>query len=142
MSLAGSVVSGLAGGSDGYAAYQRITNGGFASGANWTILAAAWLISGGAATSQAVGGIEQSCGLVNSGRTVSIVFDTLTTHTLKLFEIRLYRSGSLVQTVNRLLNAAGTQTVTPFACNADWDKIRFVTTDAETVTIDNVSVIA
>jgi hypothetical protein len=142
-SLIDAIVAALTGGTGSTPPVERVTNGAFDNGGTgWAILSSAWTISGGTASSKGTGGFEQNVGLVNSGLLVAISIETATSHTLQPFSVRLYRSGALVQTVNILLNAAGTYAPPPFPCDADWDTVRFVAVDSTVVTLNSVSVIA
>ena len=143
MSLTGSVVGGIAGDADGYAAYQRITNGGFASGSSWTINNAAWTIGAGVATSAGTGdGLVQTIGLVNSGRSVSVAFDvTAVTGTIAGFRVRWQMNGTLVQTDIVPITGVGAHSAT-ITANAEFNQINLHAAVASTLAIDNVSVIA
>lgn len=144
MSLAGSVVSGLAGGSGGYEAYERISNGGFASGASWTINNAAWTIGTGVATSSGAGdGLVQNIGLVNSGRSVTVTFDvTALSSPIAAYRSRFFMNGALVQTeIHPAINATGQTTIT-FTASAEFNQINLHAAVANGLAIDNVSVIA
>lgn len=143
MSLAGSITGGLVGGSGGYEAYERITNGGFANGSSWTINNTAWVIAAGVATSAGTGdGLVQSIGLVNSGRSVAVAFDvTAVTGTIPGFRVRLQMDGTIVQQDVIPVTGVGAHSAT-LTANAEFNQISFHAVVASTLAIDNVSVIA
>lgn len=126
------------------APYERITNGGFASGASWTIGAAAWTISGGKATNILdAGTLKQTLvtdSVLPSGGTiaVSVVVNNPVDGTLY---IRTYRNGVAVQTLYGSTPASATLSFSTIA-TAEWDTIGFDATDFQTSTLDDVSLIA
>lgn len=141
MSLAGSVVSGLAGGSGGYEAYERISNGGFANENSWTLVGIAWVIAAGVATrSGAIGSLRQTIALVNSGRSASVSVD-VTNGVSATLTISFLMDGVPVQTAYSNTPATGTLAFSVEA-TAEFNGIQFASTGTTGLVIDNVSVIA
>ena len=141
MSLTGSVVGGIAGDADAYAAYQRITNGGFASGSSWTLVSSAWVIGGGVATrSGGLGSLRQTIALANSGRTVAVSID-VTNAVSAAFTISFLMDGAAVQTAYSNTPATGTLAFSVEA-TSEFNGVQFASTGAAGLVIDNVSVIA
>lgn len=146
MSLAGSVVSGLAGGSSGYERAQLVTNGGFASGTGWTITGSAWTIAGGVATNTGnAGTLKQTLvtsGVLRSGGAVSISVDVVQALEGALV-ISAYRNGTNVQDFYSAVPATGTLIISTTA-EAEWDTIVFVgeTLGFASSTLDNISITA
>lgn len=144
MSLAGSITGGLVGGSGGYEAYQRITNGGFANGSSWTINNAAWAIAAGVArTTEGAGGddLTQSFSVVPSGVPVALSVLVVGNTFGQTLQCNLTYLGIAVQTV---MASTATGTVTVNTTSTDnFDGIQFrVIEDAGVTTIDDVSLIA
>lgn len=145
MSLAGSVVAGLVGGEDAYVATERISNGGFASSASWTIGDAGWQITAGIArTIEGAGGVDlrQTFTPIMSGKTVTVAFDCVGNTSDQVITVELTLGGAVVQEIYNNDPSAG-----PVLCSAVAqsivDGIRFsAPNDAGVTTIDNVSVIA
>lgn len=146
MSLAGSVVSGLAGGSSGYERAPLVANGGFASGAGWTITGGAWTIGGGVATATgSAGALKQTLvtsGVLRSGGLIAISVD-IVVGAEGILQIQTLRSGTVVQTIYNAAPTTGTLSVNATA-EAEWDTISFNVgaLDFSASTLDNVSVIA
>lgn len=145
MSLAGSVVSGLAGGSGGYEAYERIANGGFVSaGIPWTIPGAGWQISAGAArTIEGAGGADlvQTFTVAPSGVAVALSVLVVSNTSSQQLRVNLTYGGDVVQTI---LTSAAVGTLTAnITASANFDGIQIIVIeDAGVTTIDNVSLIA
>lgn len=145
MSLTGSVVAGLVGGEDAYVATERISNGGFASSASWTIGDAGWQITDGIArTIEGAGGVDlrQTFTPIMSGKTVTVAFDCVGNTSDQVILIELTLSGTVVQ---EIYNNDPAVTAIEFTAVAQSiaDGIRFsAPNDAGVTTIDNVSVIA
>ena len=141
MSLAGSITGGLVGGSGGYEAYERITNGGFADSSVWVRVGTAWVIGGGVATrSKAIGSLRQDTGLVNSGRSVAVSVD-VTNAVSAAFVIALLMDGLVTQIAYSDTPATGALAFSVEAA-AEFNGIQFASTGATGLVIDNVSVIA
>lgn len=145
MSLTGSVVGGLAGGSSGYERAQLVTNGGFASGAGWTITGSAWTIAGGVATNTGnAGTLKQTLvtsGVLRSGGAVSISV-TVTNPLGGQLNIYAYRNGVEVQQLygNDLVGALDISTI----ATAEWDTVVFSAGAGLFTggTLDNISITA
>lgn len=146
MSLAGSVVGGIAGDADGYVASQRIANGDFAAGdAQWDLTGAGWQVTAGIArTIEGAGGawLAQSFALIPSGRSAVLQFDVIGNTSVQNLRCYLTFEGAIVQTAITTTATTGTLSV-PFTTSANSDGIRFVVLeDAGVTTIDNISLVA
>ncbi len=144
--LAGSITGGLVGGSGGYEAYERITNGGFVSGdAQWDVTYGGWTISAGVArTTEGAGGesLAQSFTVIPSGRIAVLEFDVIGNTSVQNLRCYLTYGGAIVQTVITTTATTGTLSV-PFTTTANSDGIRFIVLeDAGVTTIDNISLVA
>lgn len=127
----------------GATAFERIANGGFASGASWTISNAAWSIGGGVLTSAGSGdGVAQSFETIQAGTTISYSFTvTSTTAPVAGFRFRLTQGGVVTDAILAPITIAGTysgSSVTTAAANG----VRFDAPNAITLVLDNVSLIA
>lgn len=72
MSLTAAIVDGICS-TPTYTPEQRIANGGFDSGASWTIISSSWAISGGVATrSGGIGAIRQTITAISAKRSYSL----------------------------------------------------------------------
>lgn len=146
MSLAGSVVGGIAGDADGYAASQRIANGDFTAGdAQWDLTGAGWQVTAGIAmTIEGAGGawLAQSFTVIPSGVSAVLQFDVIGNTSVQNLRCYLTFEGAIVQTVITTTATTGTLSV-PFTTSANADGIRFVVLeDAGVTTIDNISLVA
>lgn len=133
------IVSSIVRGDD-EAGTERIRNGGFANGDNWTITGAKWTIGSGVASEVSTGnGLNQTLeSTITAGQPYILRCDI----------------GGACQGIQVIFTSGGTPTETIFGgipifgriaqsghAVADFDGVRFQTTSAGTTTIDNVSLI-
>lgn len=137
-SLVQSLVTSLVGRSD-YTPEERIVNGGFDSGDNWTIVGAKWVIAGGVATENGTGnGLNQDLGQTFPAGT-SVAYSFLFGGASLGVDVYLTASGTPTDTLFSGTPLGGVTSGTLVA-NFDFDGIRFVAGGGST-TVDDVSLI-
>ena len=126
-----------------YAAIQRVTNGGFASGASWTIASAGWTIAVGRATSAGTGRLYQalvSGSVLPSGGSIVITASIDNANYIILY-VETYKGATLAQVLYQDNPATDSFSGT-YTATAEWDTISFRCTGGVGLVIDDLTVTA
>lgn len=141
--IAGTVADIGGGGDAPYSPSQRVVDGDFPSGTNWTIVSAGWVISGGKATSAGTGRMYQalvSGSVLPSGGSIAVSATIQNVNDIVLY-IETYKGGALRQVLYQDNVAAGAFAET-YIATAEWDTISFRCAGGIDLTLVDVAVTA